>query len=219
MKQTGIEDDIFELVLPRSKSKSDEKKRRILEAAIEILADQGIETITFEAVGDKLKTTKANIRYHFQSKDDLIFMAIKFMAFTAQHITAHLVEEAQTAQEKLNAVILGAYRHLKSNPTHVRAFMMYFYYASLFSNYSEFFTQSRLTGQLRLIQILQDLPRKKGPCSAKVLGALSEQIQNLITGQILGVVLLDGSFTISSLQTQNMIRAILLSEGIDWQAQ
>ncbi|MBK7961926.1 MAG: TetR/AcrR family transcriptional regulator [Bdellovibrionales bacterium] len=217
MKSDANSDDLFQLVLPPSGTKSDAKKRLILEATIEILANQGIEEITFESLGDKLQTTKANIRYHFHDKDELIFLAVKFMAFTAQSVTATMVKNAQKPQDKLNGVILGAYRHLKTNPSHVRAFMMYFYYASIFSNYRELFTQSRMIGQLRLSKILHDLPRRDGQASVKSLMLLADQIQNLITGQIFGVVLLGGSFSTSTAQTQNMVKALLAGEGIKWQ--
>lgn len=210
---------ILQSLLPPKPALGGDKKLRILEATISIMASEGIEKVTFESVGFKLGTTKANIRYHFKNKDDLIFMSIKLMVMTAQQITKELVETSITASERVDAIINGAYQHLKDYPDHVRVFMMYFYYSSFQAEYSQYFINNRLIGQDRLKLILADLPSKNKRSKDVNLNFVADEIQNLITGQIIGMVLLNRPWSVSLNRTKKMISAHLEIEGIQWAAQ
>lgn len=207
---------IFQSLLSPTPISSNEKKRKIVEATIHILASEGVEKVTFESVGLKLDTTKANIRYHFSSKEDLIFTAVKFMAMTAQQITKEKLDKATTSAQRVDAVVEGAFQHLRDHPDHLRVFMMYFYYSSFQYDYQQFYMSARSVGQERLSVILSDLPLKKNIQTEKNHLLLAEEIQNIITGQLLGVVLLNRPWAQSLSRTKKIISALLASEGIQW---
>ena len=207
---------IIQGLLPPSSSGSQDKKLQIVEATIRILAVDGIEKVTFESVGLLIGTTKANIRYHFKNKDDLILMAVRMMVLTAQHVTKDFIEKATSDAERLRAVIEGAFQHLREHPDHIRVFMMYFYYASFQSDYRRLFIASRSTGKERLAQILADLPTEKNSCKDRNLVVVADEIQNIITGQLFGVVLLDHSWIDSLARTKKIVSALLASEGVKW---
>ncbi len=217
MSANKISDQIINQLLYPNGFKADDKKLKIIEATIEILASDGVECVTFESLGTKLGTTKANIRYHFNSKDDLIFMAVKFMVLTAQEVTKSLVQQSNTPEMKIQAIVVGAYQHIKNYPTHVRVILMYFYYASIYEKYREFFIESRIAGQERLRFLLSELPKRKGHrANTLELDRLAMEIQNVITGQMQGLVLMRLPWATSLQQTLKIIKALMDQSGVVW---
>jgi AcrR family transcriptional regulator len=193
----------------------DLKKRKIIEAALSIISTHGIESLTFESVGERLDTTKANIRYHFQSKDDLIFLVTKVVVINAQLITAQLVEKAATPELKLRAIIGGAYQWCRQYPEQISCWAMYFYYSTLFTPYMKFFTEVRATGTSRMEMILRALPQKNASRDISHL-QIADTIQNVITGQIIGTVHEAKGLAKNEAQTYHIVELLLLSAGIQW---
>jgi AcrR family transcriptional regulator len=208
-------DPTWRAVLNRNTAVIDEKKRQIIEATIHLVAKNGIGFITFDHLGQELGTTKANIKYHFADKDELIFTATRLVVINAQMITAQLVEKALEPEDKLMAMIDGAYTWFQNYPEHVIVWLLFMYYAQIHPPYSKFYTETRSVGQGRMQLLLRALPHTK----AKNLNylQLAELLQNFMYGQFLGLLgQSEKELRRSKRDTIQAIGLLLKARGIDW---
>ncbi len=97
--------DVYIRLFGFKPSRGDATRLLIVQTAIKCIADDGLESITFDLIGDKLGLGKANIRYHFKTKEQLFFAAIKLVVMTAQEITLGMMKKADSPHEQLRAVI------------------------------------------------------------------------------------------------------------------
>lgn len=215
MKTAGRSGQIWRKVLGQTGAVQDEKKQRIVEAVVCLIAERGVEAVTFEEIGRRLGTTKANIKYHFANKDDLIFTAGRLVVSNAQTITAAAVEEAATPEMKLKAMIDGAYEWYANFPDHVRVWIFFVYYAHVREAYAQFYRDTRAAGQRRLQLILQALPRS--PQSGQPpFAALASTVQNLLYGQLIGLGGQTKELRESRIMAELLVRQLLASKGIRW---
>lgn len=205
---------IWKGVLSRSTATADEKKLKIIEATILLMAREGINAVTFEAVGHRLKTTKANIKYHFQDKDQLIFTAIRMIVLNAQAITGRQVEAVNSPEEKLTAVIDGAYQWFEHFPEHVGVWFLFVYYAYVHEDYAKFYLETRLIGQQRMQLLLRALPHTDEQGLEYL--ELAESIQNILYGFIYGLIGKPKNIRISRRAASDTIAALLKSKGLKW---
>lgn len=214
MNRETIAENIWRGVLSRATAVTDNKKHRILEATISLIADTGIESVTFENIGKKLKTTKANIKYHFGDKDHLIFTAIQAVTINAQAMTAAQVEKAESTEDKLQAIIDAAYDWVQRYPEHLRAWILFIYYAQMHEPYAKYFAETRSVGQSRMALLLRAL-HHSGDKNADYM-ALAENIQNILYGQILGLTGRMKELKQNKAAANTMISMLLQSEGLKW---
>jgi AcrR family transcriptional regulator len=155
--------------------RGEKKKLQIIQAVIDILSNEGITYLTFDAVGKRIKTGKATVRYHFKTLEDLIEGAAKLIAFSAQSLTAVKIERVKspTKARLVDAVIDAAFEWLRENPKHASVWCLFCYYSTFYPRFSALHASIRGKGQERL---------------EKILGTGSEtasQIQSLITGTLI----------------------------------
>lgn len=205
---------IWKGVLSQSTASADEKKLKIIEATIQIMATQGIAAVTFESVGDRLKTTKANIKYHFKDKDQLIFTAIRMVVINAQTITGRNVEAVDTPEEKLTAVIDSAYQWYEHFRDHGTVWLLFMYYSHIHEAYTKFLVDTRTVGQQRMQLLLRALPQVE---SREVdYLELAEGIQNIIYGYMFGLIGKPKGLKANKRAASETIAALLNSKGIKW---
>jgi AcrR family transcriptional regulator len=65
----------------------EEAKRRIINAAIEVIADVGSDQLTFDRVAKKIGVTKGAVYWYFKTKDDLIIAVMKKFKSDFERIT------------------------------------------------------------------------------------------------------------------------------------
>lgn len=54
-----------------------ETRTKILETAINILIESGYDTLTTEAIADRLEISHSGVHYHFETKDDLLIAVVE----------------------------------------------------------------------------------------------------------------------------------------------
>ena len=94
--------DLKEKPLSRVQQKRLRVKQEIIDAALEILAEQGVDRLTLAAVTEKLGLTKPAIYHYFHSKEDLIRNLVLEIA---RQETLALIEEVSETSER--RVVLG----------------------------------------------------------------------------------------------------------------
>ncbi|HEY3993760.1 MAG TPA: TetR/AcrR family transcriptional regulator [Ktedonobacteraceae bacterium] len=94
----------------------DERRARILDAAIEVLARDGIAETTTRKIAAEAEVNQAMLRYYFGSKDDLLFAVLQEM----MRQTKEVVQQATLSGQDLRAILLdgllGFWQHFESRP-------------------------------------------------------------------------------------------------------
>ena len=73
----ACETGLNEVVKTRGRSKSEEKREKMLEAASELFLLQGFDNVSMAAVADKANVSKQTVYSHFGSKDKLFCAALE----------------------------------------------------------------------------------------------------------------------------------------------
>ncbi len=214
MGNIEADNQTWNAVLSQGTAVTDKKKHQIIESTIRLIARHGIAAVTFEQVGQSLGTTKANIKYHFKDKDQLIFTATRLVVMNAQAMTARLVEKAQTPDEKLLAIVDGAYDWYQKYPEHFSVWVLFLYYTQMHEPYAQFFIQTRAVGSNRMQFLLRTLNHQ----TKKELQylELAERIQNILYGQIMGLIGKSKEVKKNRKQSVELIQLLLKEEGIQW---
>ncbi|VWD13935.1 TetR family regulatory protein [Burkholderia lata] len=78
---------------------------RLLDAAAELVANQGIQNLTIEAVAAAAKVTKAGLVYHFKTRDDLLAALIERVVgeLDMLELRAHEAREADDSAKPLKS--------------------------------------------------------------------------------------------------------------------
>ncbi|HWQ65849.1 MAG TPA: TetR/AcrR family transcriptional regulator [Methanospirillum sp.] len=76
--------DSMPKVVPEYK---EEAKRRIIEAAIDVIAERGCDQMTFEHVAKKIGVSKGAVYWYFKSKEELVTAALKRFQGDFERIT------------------------------------------------------------------------------------------------------------------------------------
>lgn len=169
-------DPVFFRLFELGALKGDVRKAQIITAAIECIATVGIEDTTFDAIGKRLNIRRSHVAYHFADKPQIIESAIRYITAVAQETTVELLKAARSRDEKLAAVVEGAFRWAREQPEQATAMLLLHYYASFRPEYRRLHHQIRASGAVRLATILEGHPRALG---------MARQIQFLITGSLL----------------------------------
>ncbi|PIR34499.1 MAG: hypothetical protein COV37_12860, partial [Bdellovibrio sp. CG11_big_fil_rev_8_21_14_0_20_39_38] len=90
--------DLFDL-RPR---KGDLKKMEIILAAIDVMAEEGIEKTTYDAIAGRIGTRRAHVAYYYKDKNDILMSAIRYIMANYQQI---LIENMKDEEDGLQMLM------------------------------------------------------------------------------------------------------------------
>lgn len=169
--------------------KGDLKKASIITAAINCLAEEGLEKTTFEAIAKRIGTRRAHVNYYFSSKQKIFLAAIQYIAATYQSISLSCLEEATSDKELLKSYLQGPFKWAKKHPEQLSVMFLLYYLSTFNNDYLELNHQIRKGGASRISYIL----RKENPnLSKKESDKKAKSIQNILSGCLLDVATTKG---------------------------
>jgi AcrR family transcriptional regulator len=176
-------DPIYARLFPAPPGKGELRRQRVLEAAIQVLAEKGLGQLSHESVGKKLGMRRSHVAYYFPTIDSIIECSAKYVAGTAQGVTVERVESADRPAAKLAAWVEGNFVWAREYPAHA-AFMMHFYsLCTHVKTFRELHLRLRETGRVRVLALLRELEGRR-PAEASRLAAAAELIQSLVTSNL-----------------------------------
>ena len=89
------------------KSNTEQRRKEIADALLAVMAEQGYEKATIQAIAHQAGLAPGLIHYHFKSKGDILLYLVKSLAALSRERYQHFSETATTPQEKLKAYIDG----------------------------------------------------------------------------------------------------------------
>lgn len=137
-------------------TKGDMKKLEITKAAIECLAEVGIEKTTFESIAKKIGTRRAHIAYHFPEKHKIYLSAIKYVLATYQEYISESVRIHGTGNDKLKNYIKATFDWMEENPNQVTVFMLMFYLCAMEHDFMDYYSLVREKELERIKYILRE---------------------------------------------------------------
>lgn len=94
----------------------DERRARILEAAIAVLARDGIGETTTRKIAAEAGVNQAMLRYYFGSKDDLLFAVLQEMMRQTREIVRQATPRGRTLREMVREGLLGFWEQFEARP-------------------------------------------------------------------------------------------------------
>ena len=170
---------LFELLEPKPR-KADEVKGRIIEATIQVIADEGIENASLDNIGKRLKMKRSHIAYYFKSRDELIDLVLVYITKMTQTLTIKLMKEGATAEEQLRGIIHAAFHWATEYPHHIATYLLYYSMCGRSKKYQESFQEIRKQGAERVRDSVAAINGKKG----RDFMPLAVAIQGIVLGNI-----------------------------------
>jgi TetR/AcrR family transcriptional regulator, transcriptional repressor of bet genes len=81
------------------------RRQEILQAALHTLQKRGMTATTIEGVAKELKTPKSLIHYHFQSKQELIFLTLRYAHAQRRRSIVEKLKTARSPSERLWSIV------------------------------------------------------------------------------------------------------------------
>jgi len=187
-------DPDFIPILREKIRKGDLKKIKIISAAIDCISKDGIEKTTFESIGHRSGTHKANVAYHFPDKEKIIEYSIQFITLKAQNEVVVYMKKCKKQRELLKYYIYGNYEWLKKYPSHASVMILFYYYTTFNTIYKKNNDDIFRSGIKRISEILKQSELKLPLVSIE---RISQQIQTLIIGDFISYITSDSLNSLS----------------------
>jgi AcrR family transcriptional regulator len=94
----------------------DERRTRILEAAIEVLSRDGITETTTRKIAATAEVNQAMLRYYFGSKDELLFAVLQEMMRLTREVVKQATPGGRTLRETIREGLTGFWQHFEARP-------------------------------------------------------------------------------------------------------
>jgi len=161
MRRKLDETAIYAELFPRKLTKGDLTRLKIIQAAIHCIAKQGIENLTFEAVGKRMGMNRAQIKYHFTQKETLVDHAYDYVISVAQKMVIERLKVAETWKDQLCAVVNGFFDWAETYPEQGSVFLLFYYTATFNPQHRKLHTRIGEMGDDRIVAILEKVKSQK----------------------------------------------------------
>lgn len=167
-------------------TKAQQKKAVILDAALEILAEEGVTEFSLTRIQNKTGISKALIRYHYPELDTIILNLLEILAQIGQRFTLEEISKANSPLEEIHAQILASFRWAKETPNWAK-FFIFVYYQSSYKEHTKLLHEKIIeTGINRLEGIINRLNPKDDDNKLLALSC-----HNLLIGSIIRMASVD----------------------------
>ena len=157
----------------------DKRKLLIVEASISVLATEGLQGFTFDAIGKRCAIGKSHVAYHFSSLPDLLRTSVAHAYTVGQKTVSDYIQREPDPGKQLQAYIYGTFHWIEIHPEHACTAALLGYLATLDATYRKTQTEIKEVG-LQRIKALLKASGAKGP-----LPGLADSIQSLLMGKLL----------------------------------
>lgn len=167
--------------------KGDLKKIEIIRAAIEVLAEQGLENTTYESLALKINSRRAHVAYHFNDKKTIFLAAVKYILGEFQQNVLDSLELAyqqkKTPVQVLRAYIDGVFDWAIKNPSQLSVMLLLYYQCTLDDDYIQLHDKVRKGGNERLALLFKQIKGQKSPemCGKWLQNQLSGAMMDSVT--------------------------------------
>jgi len=183
---TELDPLLSQQVLALPPSKAQKRQIQIVEAAIEVFAEVGIEKATYDKIAKICGVTRPLIQHYFPDKEILFELVIKYIRGHFQAVAIRAIEGASSDKERLVRYILSTFQWQRESPDHVKVWMLFFYLCGS-ERYRRLNTELVAMGQERIAALLER-GTKAGVFRSRDFSTDAKMIQTTITGALVSLV-------------------------------
>lgn len=181
--QTLVSDENFVDLFDLRPRKGDLKKMEIILAAIDVMADEGIEKTTYEAIASRIGTRRAHVAYYYKDKNDIFMSAIRYIMANYQQLLIENMQSAESGTEMLIKYVEGPFIWAERFPAQLKVMLLFYYLCTIKSEFKDLHDQIRKSGVERIQFILTN--KMKENFESQEAQQVAKMIQNSISGAIL----------------------------------
>lgn len=159
------------------------RREAIVHECMHVLATEGVVGLSYEVLAQRLKLSRAHVKYYFDSKEDLLQECFLQVAQIAQGLTIETLKDRNSWQERLHAIADGAFRWANENPQHMSILFIYYHYCTINPKLGQTQAQVRQEGRKRIEQILMAGAGKS--LKPSVIANFALDLQLYLTGLII----------------------------------
>lgn len=187
-KSSEFDQNVIHKLFSQPATKGQLQRLKIAEAAYDLVDQEGVESLTYDAIGLRLGLKSSHIAYYFSSKQELVHAALKLLIMRVQDYYVAKIQGQKTPKNQLKAYLSAAFLGMVDQPNMMRNIALMFYSASHDPSGRELYLQAKLSGVERLKAILVGVD-KLNLFPKKSIEHLAEEIIILVHGRILQCVI------------------------------
>ncbi|MEZ4751271.1 MAG: TetR family transcriptional regulator [Bdellovibrionota bacterium] len=176
--------ELYQDILDFKPRQKDLRTVQVISAVIDLIAEEGIDEVTFESVGKRVGMARSHVVYYFKDRNEMIRQAVRFVGHSAQRIISEDLVGIADWEPLLKAYVNANFNWLEQYPRHAAVMLLLYYLASYSKKERDFHSQLRETGRRRLEAILALSPPLKKLSLAR-RRAMARALQGVVTGALL----------------------------------
>ncbi|MCB0404368.1 MAG: TetR family transcriptional regulator [Bdellovibrionales bacterium] len=212
MRTPELSDAVYYQIFDFKRGRGEKRKIQIVEALIECLATRGLDNTSFETLGKMVGMNRTHVAYYFQSRDDLVRTAVRYVFVVGQQDTITRIEKAAAGRARFQASIEGWFEWLHRHPKYASVVGLFYYLASYDKSYRSIQNSIRSMGEERILSTLTPFIEKGRITPAKAR-TVARSAQVLITGALFNFYASDYPLNLRQLQKQTVKDALFLLEA------
>jgi AcrR family transcriptional regulator len=111
--------------LDRRRQRSEATIQRAINATIDLIAGEGLASVTIQRVAEQSGSSNALIVFHFKNKENLLQAVLQYVSDRYDELWTRLVRTADGAAQKLRGAILCAQQFAHDHPKWVSVFIAF----------------------------------------------------------------------------------------------
>jgi AcrR family transcriptional regulator len=111
--------------LDRRRRQSEATIQRAINATIDLIAGEGLASVTIQRVAEQSGASNALIVFHFKNKENLLQAVLQYVSDRYDELWTRLVRTADGPERKVRGAILCAQRFAHDHPTWVSVFIAF----------------------------------------------------------------------------------------------
>lgn len=168
------------------------RRKELIDSAIRLLAQGGIEALTMEELARVHKVKRANVAYYFKSRTELIeALLIEVLVEGAKYIEAtfekKVTSKPRTWDRDLDAYCEAQVSWVTHNHDQAKCLLLLYHMGSASDQFRDILWKSREKGQQRLLQILSKHSKLNDLSHAK-LSLYANALHETVTGYMLYLI-------------------------------
>ncbi len=171
--------EIFE----QKPSRAELRKFQLIESAISIYANTGIDKVTFDTIAKRNKVSRTLVQHYFGDQQSLVLMCAKFIRAKFQRSAVEAVRLSQEPKECLTKYIEAAFAWIEDYLDHAKVWLLFYHYCTVNPKVLAEHTVLTEMGRDRIVAMIKHFPGNDN-VSAVVLHARAYFIQSIITGSL-----------------------------------
>lgn len=146
-------EDALTRLLPSSKG--EKTRERMILASIGVVANQGIDKLTFEALAKECGVTRQLVKHYFPEKSDLVRCFSEHIRRQFQALAVGMLKEHTQPKEMLDSYVRSTFFWLREFPDHARAWNFFLCYCSTNTDFRRINAEYVAIGHSRIEALLK----------------------------------------------------------------